>query len=263
MRKNHMLARWRAGHQTIGGWLSLGSPYVAELMAHAGFDWLCIDLQHGLQDYGHLLQMLPAISRSATTPLVRVASHDPSMIAKVLDAGAMGVIVPMVNNRVETEAAVAACRYPPIGDRSFGPMRAALVNGPDYAVEANDEIACIVMIETREGIENLEQIVATPGLNGVYIGPADLALALGLPALGDTDAPLHVATTMRILQACKRQGIAAGIHTSSLNYTRIRLAAGFDFVTLGADAGFLMQAVNADLSAIRQALQHEIQDAGH
>ena len=251
MRKNQALATWRAGGQTIGGWLSLANTHSAELMANAGFDWLCVDLQHGLIDYGDLRNILPAISTTATTPIVRVAGNDPKQIMKVLDAGAMGVIVPLVNNRAEAAAAVAACRYPPEGSRSFGPIRAALYGGPGYAQEANDEIACIVMIETKKGIDNLEEIVATPGLGGVYIGPADLAYALGLPPRGDTDDPTHMATVDRILAACKQHKVPAGIHTMGLDYTRRRLQAGFNFVTLGSDAGFMMQAAATDLAAAR------------
>ena len=172
MRKNAALAKWRAGQQTVGGWLSLANTHVAELMANAGFDWLCLDLQHGLLDYQDLLHMLPAISTTDTTPLVRVSGNDPKEIMKALDAGAMGVIVPLVNNRAEAAAAVAACSYPPLGIRSYGPTRAALYGGRNYAAEANDEIACIAMIETKDGIAHLEEIVTTPRLGGIYIGPS-------------------------------------------------------------------------------------------
>lgn len=253
MRKNQALATWRAGGQTIGGWLTLANPHVAELMAHAGFDWLCIDLQHGLLDYGDLRNMLPAISTTDTTPLVRVAANNSAEIMKALDAGAMGVIVPMVSTRAEAEAAVAACRYPPEGTRSFGPMRAALYGGAGYVQEANDEIACIVMIETLQGLDNLEEIVTTPGLGGIYIGPIDLAYALGLPPVGDTDDPLHMATVADILAACQRHKLPVGIHTGGADYSRRRLDAGFNFVALGYDAGFMMQSVAAQLEAVRGA----------
>ena len=251
MRQNTALAKWRRGEPTIGAWLSLANTHVAELMAGAGFDWVCVDLQHGLIDYADLTHMLPAISTTEVTPIVRVTYNDPPQIMKVLDAGAMGVIVPMVNNRAEAAAAVACCKYPPDGARSFGPTRAALYGGRNYATEANDQIACIAMIETQQGLDNLEAIVATPGLGAVYIGPADLALSLGLPARGDTDEPRHLAAVDKILAACKRQGVPAGIHTGGLEWSRRRLAMGFDFVTLGSDAGFLMQAASADLAAIR------------
>ena len=263
MRKNEALAKWRAGQQTIGAWLSLANTHSAEMLANAGFDWICVDLQHGLIDYGDLRHMLPAISTTATTPIVRVSGNHPAEIMKVLDAGAMGVIVPMVNNRAEAEAAIAATRYPPQGGRSFGPTRAALYGGRGYSQEANDEVACIVMIETEEGIAKVDEIVSTPGLGGVYIGPADLALALGLPARGDTDDPKHIATVERIRDACKAAGVPVGIHTGGLDYTRRRLEAGFDFVTLGSDAGFMMQAASSDLAAARGAVKKDREPTGY
>ena len=158
MRPNKALAAWRRGEQTLGGWLSLANVHSAETMANLGFDWLCIDLQHGLLDYQDLTVMLPAISTTDVTPLVRVPWNEPYEIMKVLDAGAYGVIVPMINNRAEAEQAVAACRYPPRGNRSFGPIRAARHGRLSYAEQANDEIACIAMIETAEGIERAEEI---------------------------------------------------------------------------------------------------------
>jgi 4-hydroxy-2-oxoheptanedioate aldolase len=254
MLKNAALAKWRAGEQTIGGWLQLANTHSAEVMARAGFDWLVVDLQHGLIGLDDLRHMLPAISTTATTPIVRVSGNDPKEIMKALDTGAQGVIVPLVNNRAEAEAAVAACLYPPLGSRSYGPIRAGLIGGPTYAAQANGEVACIVMIETREGIDNLDDIVATPGLTGVYIGPSDLALALGMPPVGDTEQPEHLAVVSAILAACKRHGVAAGIHTMGLDYTKKRLAAGFDFVTLGGDVGFMARAANVDLKAAREAL---------
>jgi 4-hydroxy-2-oxoheptanedioate aldolase len=235
----------------VGAWLSLGNVHTAELIANAGFDWVVVDMQHGLISYTDLLRMLPAISTTETTPLVRVSGNNLPEINKALDAGAMGVIVPLVNTPEQCAAAVSACRYPPDGTRSFGPTRAALYGGRGYAAEANGQIACIAMIETQEGLDNLEAIVATPGLGAVYIGPADLALSLGLPARGDNEEPRHLAAVEKILTACKRQRVPAGIHTGGLEWSKRRLAMGFDFVTLGADAGFMMQAVTADLAAVR------------
>ena len=253
MRQNLALAKWKRGESSIGAWLSLANTHTAELMANAGFDWLVVDMQHGLLDYGDLRHMLPAISTTQTTPMVRVSWNRPSEIMKALDAGAMGVVVPLVNTRAEAEAAISACRYPPDGTRSFGPIRAAVYGGRGYVAEANKEIACIVMIETQQGLANLDEIVSTPGLDGVYVGPSDLAYALGLPPVGDTEDARHLEAVGKILAACKRHKVPAGIHTGGLDYTRRRLAAGFDFVTLGSDAGFMMQAVTRDLAAAKQA----------
>lgn len=254
MIENKSLEAWRQGRQTIGGWLSIGNAYTAELMAHLGFDWLCIDMQHGLIGYADLKQMLPAISTTPTTPLVRVPWNDPAVIMKALDAGAYGVIVPMINSRQEALAAVSACRYPPGGQRSFGPVRAALHAGKGYAREANGQIACIAMIETRQALDHLEEIVATPGLDGVYIGPADLALALGLAPVGDNNDPAHVAAVQRIFDTCRNHGVAAGIHTWSEAFARRYLQQGFQFVTLGTDSGFMARMASAELHAVRKAM---------
>ncbi|HVN00736.1 MAG TPA: aldolase/citrate lyase family protein [Caulobacteraceae bacterium] len=251
MRKNLALAKWRRNEPSVGGWLSLANVHTAELMANAGFDWLVVDMQHGLVDYSDLLRMLPAISTTETTPLVRVSGNNLPEINKALDAGAMGVIVPLVNTPEQAAAAVSACLYPPDGTRSFGPTRAALYGGRNYAAEANGEIACIVMIETQQAIDNLEAILTTPHLGGVYVGPSDLALSIGLPPRGDTEEPRHLAAVGQILESCKRHEVPAGIHCSSLAYAQKRLAAGFDFVTLGSDAGFMMQAAAHDLTAVR------------
>lgn len=263
MRENTALRTWRDGGQTVGCWLSMGNAYSAEAMARLGFDWVCVDLQHGLLDYQDLTYMLPAISNADTTPLVRVPWNEPYEIMKALDAGAFGVIVPMVNSREEALQAVSACRYPPDGNRSFGPIRAALYAGRGYAAEANGQIACIAMIETEDGIANLEEILTTPGLDGVYIGPSDLGLALGLPPTGDSDVPKHVETVQMILDACKKHGIAAGIHTSSLEFTQRHLQSGFNFVTLGSDAGFMMRAAGQDLAAARGTVAEAREKTGY
>ena len=257
MRENSALAAWRDKRQTIGAWLSLANTHSAEVLASMGFDWVCVDLQHGLLDYQDLTHMLPAISRSDATPMVRVPWNEPYAIMRVLDAGAYGVIVPLVNNRTEAARAVAACRYPPEGNRSFGPIRAALYGGRGYAREANDQIACIAMIETEEALENLEEVVTTPGLNGIYIGPSDLALALGLPPQGDTKDPKHSETVKRILDTCQANDVAAGIHTSSLEYAQRYLEWGFNFVTLGSDLGWMARAAGTELAAARGTQEAE------
>jgi 4-hydroxy-2-oxoheptanedioate aldolase len=171
---------------------------------------------------------------------------------KVLDAGAYGVIVPMVNNRAEAEKAVEACRYPPQGGRSFGPIRAGLYAGAGYADEANQEIACVAMIETAEALENLDEIMSTPGLDGVYIGPSDLAYAIGLKPTGDNNDPKHVQTVNRIFDCAKKHGIAAGIHTGSAEYTQRYLAKGFNLVTLGQDHAFLARLARRELRQVRK-----------
>lgn len=251
MRANHVLRAWRENKQTIGAWLSIDSPFAAESMANAGFDWVCLDMQHGMLDYSDVKYMLPAISTTTTIPFVRVPWNEPYEIMKVLDAGAYGVVVPLINNRAEAEKAVAACRYPPQGIRSFGPIRGAIYGGRGYVEEANNELACIVMIETAEALENLDEILSTPGVDAAYIGPADLAYALGIPPTGDSDDPKHVATVTHILETCQKHGVASGIHTGSLDFTRRYLDQGFNMVTLGSDGGFMARLARKELSEAR------------
>ncbi|MSQ42043.1 MAG: 2,4-dihydroxyhept-2-ene-1,7-dioic acid aldolase [Dehalococcoidia bacterium] len=262
MRPNHVLRAWRAGQQSVGAWLTVNSSFSAEVLAHQGFDWLCIDIQHGLIDYADAVAMLTAISTTATIPFVRVPWNEPATIMKVLDAGAYGVVVPLVNNRAEAERAVAACRYPPRGIRSSGPARATLYAGADYQRGANDEIACIVMIETAEALDHLDEIMATPGVDAAYIGPSDLAYALGLEATGDNSDPRHAEAVRRIFEAAKRHGVAPGIHTGSVAFTTRYLQMGFQMVTLGTDRGFMSARASADLAAVRLAAGVEPQRAG-
>lgn len=251
MRSNHVLKAWQDNKGTIGAWMSIDSSYSVETLAHAGFDWLCLDMQHGMLDYEDVKHMLPAISTSSAIPIVRVPWNEPYEIMKVLDAGAYGVIVPLVNNREEAERAVSACRYPPHGIRSFGPNRATLYAGRGYTREANREIACIVMIETAEAMENLDEIMSTPGVDAVYIGPNDLAYALGLSPAGDNDDPQHVAAVTKILETARKHGVAAGIQTGSVAFTQRYLEQGFHMVTLGSDRGWMERLARQELKAAR------------
>lgn len=219
-------------------------------MSHTGLDWLCIDMQHGCIDYSDAVPMLTAISTTAVTPIVRVPWNEPSMIMKVLDAGACGVIVPMVSNRAEAERAVAACRYPPAGIRSNGPNRALLYGGADYQKNADREMLCIAMIETAEGIAKMDEIISTPGLDAVYIGPTDLALALGLPPVMDNDDPTHVATVNKILETCRKHKVAAAMHTTSAKYTQRYIDQGFNMVMLINDRVAMMNYVKAEVGKL-------------
>jgi 4-hydroxy-2-oxoheptanedioate aldolase len=250
MRMNNVKKLWREGKPAIGAWLSIPHCFSAEGMAHTGVDWLCVDMQHGCIDYSDVVPMLTAISTTNVTPFVRVPWNEPAMIMKVLDAGAYGVIVPMVSNREEAERAVAACRYPPTGMRSNGPNRAMYYGGPDYQKHADREMACIVMIETPEGIEKMEEIISTPGLDGAYIGPTDLALALGLPPVMDNDEPLHVATVDRMLALCKKHNVIAGMHTNSSKFTQRYIDQGFQMVMLVSDRGAMTSFVKAEIGRL-------------
>ncbi len=230
---NTMKAAWQQGHPTLGAWCTVGDAFVAELMGRAGFDYLCIDNQHGINDYTTTVPMLQAIDLGASTPIARVPWNEPGIIGKTLDAGALGVIVPMVNSVAEAESVVRACRYAPAGARSFGPARAS-VRADDYYPRANDEIAVIPMIETVQAIDALDDILAVPGIDAVYVGPADLSITLGLPPGNNDDTPAFTEALETIVAGCKRAGVVAGIH-STVGLTERRLEMGFSMITVTSD----------------------------
>ena len=251
MRPNTALRAWRDGKQTIGAWLSIPSAHSAEAMAHAGYDWLCVDMQHGLIDYRDAVEMMRAISTTSTVPFVRVPWNDPAMIMKVMDAGAYGVVIPLVNNREEAERAVWAAKYPPQGGRSSGPARVQFYAGDDYQAHANEESALIVMIETKEGIANIDEILSVPGVDCAYIGPSDLAYALDMTPTGDNRDERHQTVCMELYEACRRHGVAPGMHTGGLEFTTKWLKAGFRMVTMGSDLGAMREKVAWDLATVR------------
>lgn len=240
MRANQLRQLWAAGKPAINGWCSMPGAFSAELMASMGWDAVTIDTQHGVIGYTEMRAMLQAISTTAVTPLVRVSWNNPGEIMRALDAGAYGVICPMINDAAECAAFVQACRYPPHGFRSYGPTRAAVYGGPDYFANANAEMLAFAMIETAAGLANVEAIVATPGLDGVYIGPADLSLAMGGPPGQDSDDPGLMAAFDTILTACKAKGVRIGVHTNSVGYSQKMIGRGFDLVTVGSDSRYIM-----------------------
>lgn len=236
MRTNRLRRAWKDGRRTVNGWLGIANSFSAELMAHQGFDSLTVDMQHGVVDYQAAVGMLQAISTTDTVPLVRVPWREAGIVMKMLDAGAYGVICPMVNTRAEAEELVSFCRYPPHGQRSFGPIRASVYGGADYADHANDEILVIAMIETRKALDNLDEIVRVGGLDGVYVGPADLASSLGYrPGFDPGDREVLEAIE-RIVRTTKAAGLFAGIHCGSTGFARRMWELGFDFTTLLSDA---------------------------
>src|SRR3989338_7005714 len=198
VRPNKIKQMWRDGRCVTMGWLSVSHGFTAEVMARQGFDTLCVDMQHGTTDMSDLWPMLQAISQTDTVPVVRVAWNEPAAIMKALDLGAYGILVPLINTAEDAAKAVAACRYPPVGMRSSGPVRAVHYGGADYVAKANGEIVVMAMVETKEGLANPDAICATPGLDGVYLGPSGLSFALGLPPGPDQTDPLHPATCARI-----------------------------------------------------------------
>lgn len=231
---------WQQDGYVVNGWLSLPAPFSAEVMAHQGWDSLTIDLQHGLIAYESAVGMLQAISTTRTVPLVRVPWLDPGIVMKVLDAGAYGVICPMINSAMEAREFVAACRYPPAGTRSCGPIRAQIYGGPDYIAQANQTVITMAMIETRSGLDNLDEILSVEGLDAIYVGPSDLSLALGCePQLDPTEA-IVVEAIKHIVARAREKKVVPGIHTASPAYAQKMVQDGFQFVTLSSDIRLLI-----------------------
>src|ERR1700742_4411652 len=251
MRPNKIKQMWKDGQYVTLGWLSVANSFTAEVMARQGFDALCVDLQHGLSEMKDVAPMLQALSQTDTVPVVRVAWNEPAAIMKALDLGAYGIIVPLVNNAEEAAKAVAACRYPPVGMRSSGPVRAVQYGGADYQAKANDELIIMAMIETKEGIANLDAICATPGLDAVYIGPADLSFALGLPPRGDNPDPLHLATCDKIRDTAHKHGIKCVIHCAGAAFAAGAVKRGFDMVMLTSDLSCMVAGARMQLDELK------------
>jgi 4-hydroxy-2-oxoheptanedioate aldolase len=253
VRPNRMKQIWREGRWVTMGWLSISNGFTAEVMARQGFDALVIDMQHGLTDMANLWPMLQAVSQTDTVPVVRVPWNDPATIMKALDFGAYAIIVPLINTAEDAAKAVAACRYPPVGMRSSGPVRAIHYGGPDYLARANDEIVVMAMVETKEGLANLDAICATPGLDAVYIGPSDLSFALGMAPRGDNPDPAHIAACDRIRDVAHKHGIKACMHCASAAFGAGAVKRGFDLVMLTSDLASMVAGVRRQLDDLKTA----------
>ncbi|MEM8857448.1 MAG: aldolase/citrate lyase family protein [Chloroflexota bacterium] len=252
MRPNKIKQIWKEGGAVINGWLHIPSSWSAEVMAHQGYDSLLIDLQHGMMNFETSVSMLQAISTTDTVPLARVPWNEPGIIGKLLDAGAYGIICPMVNTQKECEAFVGAVRYHPDGYRSRGPTRASVYGGSDYAENANGEIVAMAMVESKEALDNVTAIANVPHLDGIYVGPGDLSLSLGCETVGaDIDEPLFNDALNQILAACRQASIVAGIHTASPAYARRMIEKGFQFVTISTDTGLLGKIAKSTVAETR------------
>jgi 4-hydroxy-2-oxoheptanedioate aldolase len=253
VRPNKLKQMWRDGRWVTMGWLSVSHSFTAEVMARQGFDALVVDMQHGTTDMADVLPMLQAISQTDTVPVVRVPWNDPATIMKALDLGAYGILVPLINTAEDAAKAVAACRYPPVGMRSSGPVRAVHYGGADYVAKANDEIVVMGMVETTEGLANLDAICATPGLDAVYIGPADLSFALGLPPGPDKSDPVHLATCDKIRDTAHKHGIKACMHCASAAFAAGAVKRGFDLIMLTSDLASMVAGVRRQLDDLKTA----------
>jgi 4-hydroxy-2-oxoheptanedioate aldolase len=251
MRENNLRKIWKSGGAAVNGWLAIPNTFSAETMAHQGWDSLTVDLQHGVVDYQAAVAMLTAISTTSTVPVVRVPWLEPGIIMKTLDAGAYGVICPMVNTREDAQKLVAWTTYAPGGTRSFGPVRALLYGGSDYPQHANDTIVRFAMIETRQALDNLDSILSVEGLDAVYIGPSDLSLSLGCkPSFDEVEPPVAQAID-HILDRAKAHGVVAAVHNGTPETALRRIAKGFQLVTVSSDARLLAAGAQQVLATMR------------
>ncbi len=239
----------------IVGWLSIPSGFSAEVMAQCGWDALCVDLQHGVQDYQSMVACFQGMQAHPVTPLVRVPSNESGIIGKALDGGAHGIICPLVNTKAEAEALVAACLYPPKGKRSNGPIRAGIYGvSTDYQKVANDEVLIAPMIETQEAVNNLEEILDVPGVNAVYIGPSDLGLSMGLPPVLDRREAKIIDIYKYIISECKKRGIMAGIHNGTASYCVEMFELGFRWGAISTDSAMMAAISRQEVATVRKAL---------
>lgn len=249
---NKLKALWGSGKSTVNGWLAIPSGFAAETMAQGGFDSLTVDLQHGVQDYHSMVACFQAIQSHPVLPMVRVPWNEPGIVGKVLDAGAYGVICPMINSVAEAEALVSYMRYPPAGKRSNGPIRAGIYGqASGYQKTANDDILCMPMIETQQAIDSLDAILDVKGIDAVYIGPSDLSFSRGGAPTLDQEGNEALDTYQQILEATRKRGQFAGIHTGKPEYAARMLKMGFNMVTLSNDSGIMLTAAKAAVAAAR------------
>jgi 4-hydroxy-2-oxoheptanedioate aldolase len=250
---NKLKARLKSGKACVNAWLAIPSGFSAEVMAQCGFDSVTVDMQHGVQDYQSMVQCFQAMDKWPITPLVRVPWNEPGIIGKSLDAGAWGIICPMVNTAAEAKTLATASLYPPKGKRSNGPIRAAAYGeASPYQTIANDEVLVIPMIETQEAIDDIDAILDVPGISGIYIGPSDLGLSLGLKPTLDREEPQIFTIYEKLVQATKKRGQFAGIHNATGAYAARMIAMGFRFVTLANDSGLMARAARAEIAITRK-----------
>ena len=250
---NKLKQLWQGGKPAVNGWLAIPSGFSAEVMAQAGWDSVTVDLQHGVQDYQSMVACFQAMQSHPVLPMVRVPWSEPGIVGKVLDAGAYGVICPMVNTAVEARAFVSYCRYPPAGKRSNGPIRAGIYGvGTTYQSTANQEVLCLPMIETQEAVDNLDAILDVPGIDAVYIGPSDLGFSMGLPPVLDREEQAIMDIYGRILEGTRRRGLGACVHCGSPAYAARMIAMGFNLVTISNDSGLMLNAARAAVQAARE-----------
>jgi len=249
--------RWQKGDVTLNGWLTIPDGFAAQIFATAGWDSLTIDMQHGMYDYASMAACLQAVQVRKIPTLVRVPSNEPGIIGKALDAGAAGIICPMVNSAEEAAKLVKACHFPPRGERSFGTIRNRLYapDGGNLVEQAGQHVACLPMIETKEALDKLTEILDVEGVDGVYLGPNDLGLSLGLPPRVDRDEPEILKHYAKVTEAAAKRGRIAGIYCAAAAYAAKAINMGFRLVTVGNDSAWMLTGACAALETVRAAGQ--------
>ena len=254
MKNNRLLDLFRKQQTAVAGWMSIDSAYAAELVGSSGFDAVVVDCQHGMAGHAQMLAMLQALSHTAAVPMVRVSENSLAEINRALDAGAYGIICPLVNSAADALAFGRACRYPMggvEGDRSFGPARGLLVGGSDYPQQANSQILALAMIETQAGLDEVEAIAAVPQIDGLFIGPSDLGIALGLGPGASHDHPLLADAIRRIQHAGRAAAKVTGIWCASAEMALAMQSQGLDLVVPGHDAIWLKAEIARRLAVLR------------
>jgi 4-hydroxy-2-oxoheptanedioate aldolase len=243
MKTNHVRAKLKRGEASVGTWLTLPDPFSAQLMARVGFDWLTVELEHSPTSFETAAACFAIIAGCDVVPLTRVPWNTGENIKRVLDTGAWGVVVPMVNSKAEAEAVVNAARYAPKGNRSIGGQTHAMNFATDpatYYAKANDEILITVMIEHVDAVAAVDEIAAVPGIDVIFIGPNDLHNSMGKPPAFESDAPEFLAAVDAVLRAAKKNDIAPGIHVADMAAAKRRLAQGFQFIAIASEAGLML-----------------------
>ena len=257
MKKNLVKELLMENKVALGTWLALGSPIVAEIISSIGFDWVVIDTEHASIDIETTQSMIQAMSGTATVPMVRVSWNDPALIKRALDAGAYGLVIPMVNTKEEAARAVQASRYPPMGIRSYGGPRVRLYGGDDYFCHANEEIALIVQIEHITAVENIDEILSVEGVDAFFIGPMDLAASMGIKLRLDNPDPRFNEAVDKALEAGKKHNVPGGIFVSGPEAANQRISQGFRLVSLSSDDYFLANAVSAAFNNVLKVRDKE------
>ena len=253
MNPNRVKWMLKKGELTFGTWVTIGNPEVAEILANMGFDWLVFDTEHGPLSVETVEWMIQATSGTAIVPLVRVGGNDMVLIKRVLDIGAYGVVVPLVNNREDAKRAVTYTRYPPKGVRGAGPRRCSLygIRAKEYFDWADEEILTIVQVETAKAVQKIEEILTVDGVDAFFIGPTDLTTSLGVR--GRQDDPKFIDALERVLEAGKKYGVPGGIMTYNVEQAQKAVERGFKFITLATDFRLLIQGAKGMLDAVRDS----------